>query len=100
MGAPPEPAIADWRHDAACQIEDPELFFPDASDKLGTHFAQRVCAFCPVRDPCLRWALDTGQAFGIWGGTTERDRRAIVRRREKAAAVRAALADVRAERAS
>jgi WhiB family transcriptional regulator, redox-sensing transcriptional regulator len=39
--------------------------------------AGRVCARCPVQTPCLRWALDIGQVSGIWGGTTEEERRAL-----------------------
>ncbi|MBV9381428.1 MAG: WhiB family transcriptional regulator [Streptosporangiaceae bacterium] len=41
--------------------------------------ARRICARCPVRVPCLRWTLDTGQDSGVWGGTTSEERR-ILRR--------------------
>jgi WhiB family transcriptional regulator, redox-sensing transcriptional regulator len=70
----------DWRDGAACLDADPELFFPIGSagpalrqvDK-----AKRVCLACPVRTPCLKWALGQGMISGIWGGTTEDERRAI-----------------------
>ena len=39
--------------------------------------ARQVCQRCPAQEPCLRWALDRGVAFGIWGGTTEDERRAM-----------------------
>lgn len=79
-----------WRRRAACLTEDPELFFPigtagQALDQVAR--AKAVCARCPVRDACLRFAIDTGQGFGIWGGLTEDERR-LQRRRRKAAAVR------------
>ncbi len=67
----------DWRNYAACRDVDPDLFFP-----LGTSGAslpqideaKQICRTCPVCAPCLRWALDSGDA-GVWGGTTEDERR-------------------------
>lgn len=62
----------DWTTKAACQDADPELFFPDSMDDAGA--AKRVCATCPVARECLRFALDTEQRWGIWGGSTARQR--------------------------
>jgi len=73
----------DWRHRAACRDEDPELFFPISEVGPGarqTAEAKAVCARCPVREQCLRHALDNGLNDGIFGGTTERERRALTRR--------------------
>lgn len=72
-----------WAASGACQHSDPELFFPvtetgAAASQLAR--AKAVCAGCPVRDPCLQFALDSGQAFGVWGGTTGEERRLIRRR--------------------
>jgi WhiB family transcriptional regulator, redox-sensing transcriptional regulator len=69
-----------WREDAACLRADPDLFFPiawigPALDQIDQ--AKRICAACPVRRPCLAWALDQGAVSGIWGGTSEAERRAI-----------------------
>jgi WhiB family redox-sensing transcriptional regulator len=72
----------DWRDQAACRGQDPDLFFPvtTAGASLGQiETATRVCQRCPVQTPCLRWALDIGQVCGIWGGTTEEERRALRR---------------------
>ena len=71
-----------WRDHAACGRLDPELFFPIST--LGAALpqieaAKRVCRSCPVRLACLRWALETGQDAGVWGGTTERERRLLRR---------------------
>ena len=71
-----------WRDRAACRQADPELFFP-----VGTtgpvvrqiDDAKRVCQACPARTPCLAWALSHNVAWGVWGGTTEEERRAIRR---------------------
>lgn len=72
----------DWRHEAACRDEDPELFFPIGNvgpALLQIDEAKRVCRSCSVADSCLRWAMDTCQESGVWGGMSEDDRR-LVRR--------------------
>ena len=71
-----------WRDHAACLNADPDLFFPigtvgPALDQIDK--AKRICQACPVRTRCLAWALDLGAASGIWGGTTEIERRAMRR---------------------
>jgi WhiB family redox-sensing transcriptional regulator len=70
----------DWRLSAACQELDPDLFFPIGSaGPAVTQIAEakRVCLTCPVRTPCLDWAMRHYQDFGIWGGTTEAERQAL-----------------------
>ncbi|MER5549058.1 WhiB family transcriptional regulator [Streptomyces sp. NPDC001118] len=72
-----------WRDYAACRHEDPDLFFPIGTTGpalVQTERAKAVCGHCPVREQCLDWALGTAQSMGIWGGTTELDRRALRRR--------------------
>jgi len=74
--------VVNWREDTACLHADPDLFFPIASigpalDQIDQ--AKRICAACAVRRPCLAWALDQGVVSGIWGGTSEAERRAIRR---------------------
>ena len=73
----------DWRHRAACRDVDPELFFPVGN--TGPAIAQieearKVCMRCEVREPCLQWALESGQDSGVWGGLSEDGRRAMKRR--------------------
>jgi WhiB family redox-sensing transcriptional regulator len=58
---------------------DPAVFFP--SDSTGVQAAQRICFDCPVRVPCLEQALADGMSHGVWGGTSERERRRIIRQR-------------------
>ncbi|MCP3768200.1 MULTISPECIES: WhiB family transcriptional regulator [Streptomyces] len=73
----------DWRTRATCRDEDPDLFFPIGTSGpalLQTEQAKAVCRRCPVRQQCLDWALDTGQSLGVWGGTSETERRALKRR--------------------
>jgi WhiB family redox-sensing transcriptional regulator len=73
----------DWRHRAACRDEDPELFFPIGNTGpalLQIEEAKAVCRSCAVMDDCLAWALESGQDAGVWGGTSEDERRALKRR--------------------
>jgi WhiB family transcriptional regulator, redox-sensing transcriptional regulator len=69
-----------WRDDAACRDADPELFFPvgTAGPALRQiREARRICCGCPALAPCLAWALHHGVTDGVWGGTTEEQRRAL-----------------------
>lgn len=83
------PASMDWRHGAVCADEDPDLFFPigEAGPALlQAEEAKAVCRRCPVMEQCLNWALTTGQEHGVWGGTSEADRRSARRRAQRQAA--------------
>jgi WhiB family redox-sensing transcriptional regulator len=73
--APPVSAPAGWRYRAACRGADLEFFFPGRGESAKP--ARQICARCPVRQPCLDYALSHGIVHGIWGGLTERDRRAL-----------------------
>jgi WhiB family redox-sensing transcriptional regulator len=78
----------DWRHHAECLGEDPELFFPIGNtgpSLLQIEEAKAVCRRCEVMDTCLRWALETGQDAGVWGGLSEDERRASKRRTSRKA---------------
>jgi WhiB family transcriptional regulator, redox-sensing transcriptional regulator len=73
----------DWRHEAACREVDPELFFPIGNTGpalFQIEEAKQVCRRCSVMDECLRWAIDSGQDAGVWGGMSEDERRALKRR--------------------
>lgn len=75
-----------WQDRGLCVTDDPEiltLFFPEDSDddeddglfESRIKAAQTICGSCPVRLLCLQHALDTEERFGVWGGTTEVERR-------------------------
>jgi WhiB family redox-sensing transcriptional regulator len=77
----------DWRHQAVCGEEDPELFFPIGNSGpavLQTEEAKAVCRRCPVMEACLQWALSSDQQHGVWGGMSEDERRAMKRRANRA----------------
>jgi len=66
-----------WVNHGACHGTDPGLFFPTRGEDVTN--AKAVCGTCPVRSDCLKHALDTHERFGVWGGCTEDERRAIRR---------------------
>ena len=71
-----------WRARAKCLGSDPGFFFPlgGTGEPLAqAETAKRVCQTCAVRGPCLQFALETNQDTGVWGGTTEDERRALRR---------------------
>jgi WhiB family transcriptional regulator, redox-sensing transcriptional regulator len=88
----PEPvpdASADWRKRAACRGSDPELFFPVGTGPTAaeqTEQAKRICEGCPVRSECLTHAFKVGADGGVWGGLSDRDRRALRRRASRSRA--------------
>ena len=72
----------DWRDRAACRDTDPELFFPIGStgpavDQISA--AKAVCRRCEAQGQCLEFALVTNQEAGVWGGTSEEERRKLRR---------------------
>ncbi len=68
----------DWAMQAACRTSDPdELFVQGAAQNR----AKVVCGGCVVRTECLADALDNRVEFGVWGGMTERERRAVLKKR-------------------
>ena len=74
---------SDWRHKGACQGLDPAIFFPDSEENIA--LAKEICGLCPVRLTCLEHALASREKDGIWGGTTDKERRRIIRQRRRTA---------------
>jgi len=70
----------EWRDHAACRDTNPDLFFPvgttgPAIEQIEQ--AKAVCRTCPSQAPCLEFALATNQDSGVWGGTSEEERRKL-----------------------
>jgi WhiB family redox-sensing transcriptional regulator len=70
--------IEDWSARAACRTTDPDALFVQGAAQ---NRAKALCSGCVVRTECLADALDNEVEFGVWGGMTERERRALLRRR-------------------
>lgn len=84
----------DWTSRARCRTSPPdELFVQGAAQNR----AKTICQACPVRTECLADALDNSVEFGVWGGMTERERRALLRRRPNVLSWRELLETARNE---
>ena len=64
-----------WWFAGLCGQTDPELFFPEKGGSVRA--AKAMCAGCPVRAECLEYALAHDERYGVWGGTSERERRRL-----------------------
>ena len=72
--------LDDWRNRSACRDTDPDLFFPVGTTGLALDqidAAKLVCQACDVQGACLEFALATNQESGVWGGTSEEERRKL-----------------------
>mgnify|MGYP001814510206 CR=1 FL=1 len=76
-----------WMARGLCAQQPPDTFFP--SDGVGVDVARRICADCPVKEPCLEHALRNRIDHGVWGGCSERERRRIIKRRRLEAEAKA-----------
>ena len=84
----------DWSLRSACGSSDPDdLFVTGAAQNR----AKEICLRCEVRTECLSDALDNRVEFGVWGGMTERERRALLRRRPDVTSWRELLESARAD---
>jgi len=76
--------VESWYLRGACRGLESSIFYPDPAEEADVARALAVCDRCEVRSDCLDHALFRREPTGIWGGTTERDRRRILRRRRTA----------------
>lgn len=81
-----------WRLEADCRNLDPDIWFPEvpagiraAGTPDPTAAARAICRTCPVQAACLTFAIVTRQDDGIWGGTTEAQRRRMRRQKGRRA---------------
>ena len=86
----------DWAAEAACRVTMPDELFVRGAEQ---HRAKQVCKACPVRTECLAEAMDNQIEWGVWGGMTERERRALLRRRPNVTSWRRLLEAAQAEHA-
>ena len=79
----------EWQEDAACRLFDNLVFFGEEGEselerQARESKAKSVCRTCPVQEPCLEFAMETNQKYGIWGGLTDKERASLKRRRARA----------------
>lgn len=82
--------VLGWADIAACTGLESAIFYPTTDDDATA--AKAVCAQCPVQADCLEHAIGRREHNGIWGGTTEKERQRIIRRRRRDRAVAKAAA--------
>lgn len=63
-----------WTADALCATVDPDLFYPEKSERFIAAAAKSICRRCPVTTDCLTYAIDNNEPHGIWGGQSARER--------------------------
>lgn len=80
----------EWAARALCRDEQPDVLFVKGAQQ---NRAKKLCSGCPVRAECLAEALDNQIEWGVWGGMTERERRALLRRNPDAEWRRILLAE-------
>ncbi|MFD7778835.1 WhiB family transcriptional regulator [Streptomyces sp. NPDC059753] len=83
-----------WAVRAVCRTADPDELFAEGAAQ---NQAKALCFGCPVRTECLAHALDHRIEHGVWGGVTERERRALLLRRPRVTSWRRLLENARAE---
>ena len=81
----PNADLWDWQLDAACRAVDVSTFFHPEGERGAARArrdaaAKEVCASCPVQRQCLDHALKVEEPYGVWGGTTEEEREALLGR--------------------
>lgn len=73
-----------WQRRAACRGPESALFYPPAVPEPRSERDERerrakaICGGCPVRTPCLEFALEIREPHGIWGGLNEAERQALL----------------------
>ena len=82
-------SIEEWQEQGLCRGYDNIVFFGDEGEseleKQGRETrAKAICKTCPVLEPCLEFAMETNQKYGIWGGLTAKERASLKRRRARA----------------
>ncbi|MCX5008371.1 MULTISPECIES: WhiB family transcriptional regulator [unclassified Streptomyces] len=84
----------DWSDRGLCRTADPDDLFVEGAAQ---NRAKILCSGCPVLTECLAYALDQRIEHGVWGGMTERERRALLRRRPTVTSWRSLLETARVE---
>ncbi|MET8472764.1 WhiB family transcriptional regulator [Streptomyces sp. NPDC006422] len=92
-GAVRQEQVSGWER-AACRGTDPDELFVEGAAQSS---AKRICSGCVIKTECLAHALDQRIQHGVWGGMTERERRALLRRRPTVTSWRRLLEAARAE---
>lgn len=75
LARPGKPA---WMADSACTDYHPDLWYSDNHNGMAR--AKEICGECPALRACLKWAIETDERWGIFGGRTYKERQNLKRR--------------------
>jgi WhiB family redox-sensing transcriptional regulator len=75
------PTDDDWMANGLCRKVSRD-FYPARNTDRNVAPARAICAECPVAADCLAYALEHDERFGVWGGKTPAQRRALQRANE------------------
>jgi WhiB family transcriptional regulator, redox-sensing transcriptional regulator len=78
-----QPTNPNWQKFAACKDKDLKVFYPTSAQRVAALPAIRICNSCAVQNICLEYAMDTKEAYGVWGGLTAHERRLLRRARAR-----------------
>lgn len=72
----------EWQIRARCRGMPTNIFYPSGDETRTVRLkredaAKKLCRSCPVRSPCLQYAIETREPHGIWGATTPDERRRL-----------------------
>ena len=69
----------DWWADAICVTRDLTEFFGSEESYTSITAARVHCGVCPSKKDCLTHALGTPEEYGIWAGTSARNRELMLK---------------------
>ncbi|MGD2051844.1 MAG: WhiB family transcriptional regulator [Acidimicrobiia bacterium] len=78
------PLDRSWQPVALCRGNRSHLFFPPSTAERKDERERRelraksICSVCPVKGPCLEYAMQIREPYGIWGGLTEAERHQVL----------------------
>jgi WhiB family transcriptional regulator, redox-sensing transcriptional regulator len=80
----PKAEEMEWQLSGACREMDSWIFFPEGRTNEGdVRWAKRICRDCPVRAECQEWALSRHEEYGVWGGLSDKERKAIWKKQKE-----------------
>jgi WhiB family redox-sensing transcriptional regulator len=73
--------MGDWADHAACRNVETAVFFGERGCVTSAAIARRICGGCLVTEECLEYAIANRETFGVFGGKSPKERRAIINQR-------------------
>lgn len=72
----------DWMKNSKCHPDDGITWFPEVGHARQVAEAKEFCQDCPVQKRCLEWVLNNEIMYGVWGGSSPKERERILHSRK------------------